>query len=280
MDVWSVCTKKVVFAYPDQIIANAVEIMSVNRIRRIPIIEQRHLAGIMTSRDILEVFENKPTLEGLSMRLDEVMKRNVITIDPYADVQEAARLMLEKDIGNLPVVVRGTEEIVGIVTERDLIGAFSRKVSTGLDIGTLGEYSEFLQEIPYCEPDLSIGEAMKKLRKTGLRRMLVKDTDPTQELGIFSVTDIIHLFSFHMDEIRRGDTDPLIMPVGTITKRPIFSLPQETPIREALDLMLEEGYGTVIVTDDGEVVGGFTERSILNILRDKGGIDTAGGSQG
>jgi CBS domain-containing protein len=50
----------------------------------------------------------------------DVMSREVVTIDPDAPVIEAARLMKKNDIGSV-VVVTPRGEVIGIVTEKDLV---------------------------------------------------------------------------------------------------------------------------------------------------------------
>jgi CBS domain-containing protein len=56
-------------------------------------------------------------LEGLAVK--EVMSDPPLTIAPHASVQEAARLMMEKQVGCLPVV-EGSK-LVGIITETDML---------------------------------------------------------------------------------------------------------------------------------------------------------------
>ena len=53
------------------------------------------------------------------MRCEEIMKGDVSTVSRDATVQEAARLMLDDDIGFLPVV-DGSGNVVGTITDRDI----------------------------------------------------------------------------------------------------------------------------------------------------------------
>lgn len=54
------------------------------------------------------------------MKVRDVMTRGVVSIRPEASILEAAHLMLEHGISGLPVI-DGAHELVGIVTERDLL---------------------------------------------------------------------------------------------------------------------------------------------------------------
>jgi CBS domain-containing protein len=54
-----------------------------------------------------------------TIKVKEIMTNHVITISRDASVKEAARLMMEKKIGCLPVVEN--EKLVGLVTETDIL---------------------------------------------------------------------------------------------------------------------------------------------------------------
>jgi CBS domain-containing protein len=105
----------------------ADDLMSMARIRHIPILERGKLIGIVSQRDLffsalvqtlgLRQREQKDLMK--TIRAREVMTRPVITISPGASVREAARLMAENKIGCLPVVKN--KEFVGIVTETDIL---------------------------------------------------------------------------------------------------------------------------------------------------------------
>jgi CBS domain-containing membrane protein len=105
----------------------ADDIMKMKRLRHLPVVEEGRLVGIVTQRDLFHAalstalnFGEKAQKEFLkTVVVKEVMTDEVLTIDPGADVKEAARLMIEHKIGCLPVVENG--KLVGLVTETDLL---------------------------------------------------------------------------------------------------------------------------------------------------------------
>ena len=111
----------------DDVLDLADDLMSMARIRHIPILERGKLIGIVSQRDLffsalvqtlgLRQREQKDLMK--TIRAREVMTRPVITISSGASVKEAARLMAENKIGCLPVVK--DKEFVGIVTETDIL---------------------------------------------------------------------------------------------------------------------------------------------------------------
>lgn len=95
------------------------------------VIEDDELQGVLSERDYLRALsphigninETERDSETLQRRAHQVMSRNPITIAPHKSLKEACRLMLEYDIGSLPVLKRN--KIVGIITWKDLLRAFS-----------------------------------------------------------------------------------------------------------------------------------------------------------
>lgn len=73
--------------------------------------------GIITSTNLKEAAEKYGSFG--NMFASEVMRRDVITIDPNAEIQEAKDLMITKGIGALPVIYQG--KLVGVITKFDLL---------------------------------------------------------------------------------------------------------------------------------------------------------------
>jgi CBS domain-containing protein len=105
----------------------ADDLMSMSRIRHIPILDGTELVGVVSQRDLfysalvkalgVKQREQKDLMK--TIRVREVMSQPVITIWKGTSVKEAARLMAENKIGCLPVV-EGTR-LVGLVTETDIL---------------------------------------------------------------------------------------------------------------------------------------------------------------
>jgi CBS domain-containing protein len=119
-------TEKVVTALPSTTIFECEKTMVAQGFRRLPIVSDGKVLGIITTMDLIrffgsgEVFKHlrsSTIIQILNTPALEIATKSVATIEPEADVGQAAKMMHEKDIGAVPVVKSG--KLVGIITERD-----------------------------------------------------------------------------------------------------------------------------------------------------------------
>jgi acetoin utilization protein AcuB len=108
-------------------LAMAKSLLDAGRFRRLPVVDEGKLVGILTERDIRE---HAGTLD--HTRVNAAMRTVVITVTPADSVEKAARLMLEHKIGGLPVTAEG--KLAGIVTMTDVVRAFLRVVRAAEEI--------------------------------------------------------------------------------------------------------------------------------------------------
>ncbi len=109
---------------------DAYWLMIENDVRRLPVVDDGALVGIITLEDLrrmdpvkvagFDVIHISNMLARLPVR--RLMTKNPKTIAPTASLIEAARLMLANKISALPVLDDG--RLVGIITERDIFRAF------------------------------------------------------------------------------------------------------------------------------------------------------------
>lgn len=120
-------TPDIVSITPDTTLLKAHRLMSDKDIRRLPVVQNGQLVGIVTRSDVrgaepsgansLSIWELNYLLANL--KIGEIMTRNPATVSPETTISDAALIMLEKKIGGLPVV-DDTSRLVGIITESDI----------------------------------------------------------------------------------------------------------------------------------------------------------------
>jgi acetoin utilization protein AcuB len=135
---------------PNVSVAEATERMQRERVRRYPVVEdENRLVGIVSLDDLLRaspsivtslnVWEISYLLSKVTVR--DVMTRPVITVAEDTPLEDAAKIMLTKKIGGLPVV-RG-DQVVGIITETDIFRIFTELLGSmepGIRLTVLAPY--------------------------------------------------------------------------------------------------------------------------------------------
>jgi CBS domain-containing membrane protein len=119
-------TKLVTISAGDRL-STVEDIMTLGRVRHMPVVSAGKLVGVVSERDLL-----RASLSVLSRHRDEerraflhvveisrVMSTPPVVIGPGATIEEAARIMADCKIGCLPVVE--DEELIGMLTETDVL---------------------------------------------------------------------------------------------------------------------------------------------------------------
>jgi acetoin utilization protein AcuB len=122
-------TRQVITADPQESVLHAMHVMRDRGIKHLPVVKDGKLVGVISDRDIkaycpskataLDVYEINYLLSKASVR--EAMGARLLTIAPDAPVEDAAMMMLDENVGCLPVVAG--ETLAGIISDRDIFRA-------------------------------------------------------------------------------------------------------------------------------------------------------------
>ena len=116
---------------PNTSFPEAFRIIRERKVRHLPVVNKKgKLIGIVAQTDLLHASPSSATTLSVfevnyllaNLRVEEVMSSPPITVLEDAPLEEAARLMVERKIGCLPVVRDG--ELVGVITETDMFETF------------------------------------------------------------------------------------------------------------------------------------------------------------
>ena len=133
MFVRDIMTQQPLAISPQTTLPDAMRLMKEHGFRRLPVLQHKKLVGIVTDRDLKEAMPSNATslsiweLNYLLSKLEvrEIMQNPVFTVTENMFVQDAAKLMLEKKIGGLPVMNKGI--LTGVITVTDVLKAFVEK---------------------------------------------------------------------------------------------------------------------------------------------------------
>ena len=133
---------KVFTTTPGTSLGDACKIMVRNGLRRIPIVggeadiskAAKKLLGILTSTDVIRYINAKELFDNLNSNLasdvlektkiSDIMAKDPITVESTMTIGELCELFSEENIGGVPVV-KG-DDVIGIITERDVLNAVKR----------------------------------------------------------------------------------------------------------------------------------------------------------
>jgi len=116
---------------PDTPVAEALNFMRREKVRRLPVIDKKGmLVGIVSEKDLLYASPSPVTSLSVweihyllsKLEVSKVMTKEVITVTEHVPLEDAARIMADNKIGSLPVVRDG--KVIGIITETDLFKIF------------------------------------------------------------------------------------------------------------------------------------------------------------
>ena len=130
MTVRQYMTPNPILITPDTTVPEAVGLMRQHGFRRLPVVKNGALVGIVTDRDLKEAMPSDATSLSIweinfliaKLRVSEIMKHPVYTVTEDAPLESAARLMLEKSISGLPVMFG--DRITGVITVTDVLRAY------------------------------------------------------------------------------------------------------------------------------------------------------------
>ncbi len=108
-------------------IMKANQLMKENGIRRIPVVKNNKIVGIVSDRDIKEAAPSKATSLDVhelyyllsEIKIKDIMTSNPITIKDIDSVEKAAVIMLENKISGLPVI-DSESNVIGMITQTDV----------------------------------------------------------------------------------------------------------------------------------------------------------------
>ncbi len=118
MRIADVMTRDVRVIQPDRTVREAARVMDEMNVGVLPVCDGRRLVGMVTDRDIVlrVVAEGK---DPQASTVGEVASKDLVTVDPQQDLDEALRLMAQHQVRRLPVVEEDGR-LVGILAQADV----------------------------------------------------------------------------------------------------------------------------------------------------------------
>jgi len=177
---------------PEALVEEACELMAANDIRRLPVMENDELVGIVSVRNILtrapehvhRFYPAEGKVVAELLEVGDIMTLKVITEDENTPVAKISEGMKVSGIGS--VVITSEGKPAGIVTDRDMAIKVIMKDRKASEIKAKEIMSSPLITIA---PEASVEKACELLAKNNIRRMPVMENN--ELVGIISVRNIL-----------------------------------------------------------------------------------------
>ncbi|MEE9564661.1 MAG: CBS domain-containing protein [Candidatus Hydrothermarchaeaceae archaeon] len=196
------------------------------------------------------------------MKINDIMTKEVVYAEVPGSAIEALERMLEKDVSGMPVVKRGTQELVGVVTRND----FSRRPAE-TQLALL-----MTRDVATISPDADIKDAVEIFLKKNFRRLPVVDSGL---VGMVTISDLV------WRAIAKMKTDDAI---EKYMKEDINVLWEETPAKIAFEIMRLSGARALpILSSDIKLVGVVGDVDVLKIsqrIESTKKSESSGGTEG
>jgi CBS domain-containing protein len=275
-EIMEVARSPVVTVAPSTPIIDVIKIMTREGFRRLPVINPatRELEGIAAARDIVDYLGGGRKYKIIEMKYDgnffpavyapveAIMSKKAVSLRATGRIGQAINLMIKRGVGGIPVVDR-KKRVWAIVTERDLLHLFSKKLSGKKIEETMSK------DVATISPDTTLRMASRKMIREGFRRLPI--VDDKKLIGIVTVRDIVRFFG--TGEVYRNLKSGAIGPVldtlvHRIGTRGFVTVAADLDVAEAAKLMIRRGVGALPVLDEKKrLVGIITERDLVKMIR-------------
>ncbi len=260
-----ISTLSVVTARPEDAILKAAKVMTRGWFRRLPVLEEGRVIGLVTARDVLKAISEaiRPDagrsciIEALRKPLRSVLHAPPAVVDPYAPIKEVLETVLSTDAG-AALVVGEDGRLLGIVTERDLLNALKDSVEVRESVEEI-----MTRDVRTLKPGDPVYMAVRGMVEGGFRRYPVVD-EGGKLLGIVTARDLVALASGCEEDVSAADA--FFGPVERVmTKNPLTVSPQ-FGVMAAVRRTTEAGVGVLPVVTAGRLVGIVTEMDLLRAI--------------
>lgn len=245
MKVEDAMTKNPVFLHDSDFMTHARQVMRDRHYRTLPVVDSnKRVIGLLNEKEILNIYSTKSnvTVEGFTSSFPFVY--------PDMDMMQAAKLMVDSELGRVPVLKSGQDmTLVGILSIVDIFR------NLNLDKIPSKRVSEIMtKDVKTCSPKDSIAKVWMNMKETGFSGFPVVRND--ELIGMVTRRNIIKAGYARIErEDEHGTKSTMSPPVEKIMSTPAYSLSPEASLKEAIQTFLKLDIGRISIVNVGKLVG-------------------------
>ena len=274
-EIMNIAKTKVITMAPTTPIYDAVQMMTKQGFRRIPLTNAgtEALEGIVTATDIIDYLGGGEKFEIIRRRfggnifkaINEptrlIMTKKVVSVSSTAKISDAIELMTSTNLGGLPVIDEHNH-LRAIITERDIAILFADMLS-GVTVNEL-----MSEKVVTALPKTTIFEAERSMATRGFRRLpIISDG---KLVGIITTMDVIRFFGSG-EVFRHLQSGTIIQVLNTpalnIASKEVSTISPNADVGEAAKIMRDKDLGAVPVVKEEKLVGIITERDFFKVIK-------------
>ena len=253
MKVKDVMTKNPVFLQDSDFMTQARQLMRDRHFRTMPVIDaKKRVVGILTEKELLNIYSTKSnvTVQGFTSEFPFVY--------PEMDMMEAAKLMIEADMGRVPVLKSGQDmTLAGLLS---IVDIFRNLKPERIPQKKLKEI--MTTDVKTLSPKDNIAKAWMNMKETGFSGFPVLKNG--ELVGMVTRRNIINAGYARIErEDNQGTKSTMSPAVEKVMSTPAYSLSSESTIAEAIQAFLKLDVGRISITNDGKLVGIVDRNDII-----------------
>jgi len=244
-------------------------------ISRVVIAKNDKPLGIITEKDIARFLYRAPANRRIDeIRAEEVMSRNLITVDEQNELNICAQLMLDNGISSLPVI-DGKGDLKGIITKSDLVGAYAKNYAGR---NKVDDY--MTRHVFTVAPDETTHMVLAIMANNNVSRVVV--IRGKKPIGIITGRDLLPMSALFgpdtqqiINEIFTSRKASLIIPSGIsavflardIMKHDPITIAKDSDLADAAQIMVRNRIsGVPVIDSNGDLTGIVTKTDVVKAI--------------
>ena len=262
MQIKNLMSEDLITIDKDQNLSDALKLLRKHNVSRLPVINNKELVGIISERDIANKLGSSKyeSMPASRLHVSSVMVKDVFTVPKTMQLDEVAKIMLEKGIGSLPIV-DDDDKMIGIVSKADFV---TLAVGIAFDKITVKEIMS--DDLISVSPSERLVHARRQMIEFKVGRLPV--IEEGKLVGMLTSKDLMRAFiEFRKsvpEKYQKSQIKDLLV-ADIMSSNPVF-VSKDMSITEVSNIIMETGFNGLPVVEDDKVVGIITQTDILRLI--------------
>ncbi len=232
-------------------VQDAIDKMSQNKLHHIVIIENQKAVGLLTEKDVVQLFKNNIDFSSLAIKY---ARKNLITLHNTRLVQYALTIMLDNNIRKI-IVVNSQNHYVGCIEQEEIVYRFEEELHTAdTHIGKLLNSTNIASII---DENDNLQYALNIMTEQNITSLLISKNKKV--IGIISESDIVHLAQQNVNHIQK---------VKHFMHSPIITIKTDRNVSDMIEIMKQNNIRRVVVeVENSEQYHILNSKDLINNIK-------------